>query len=179
MARSGQINKLAAQIKDALEDGIESTGAICTDGSPAYGGTGTGEDFADFTIYSIDIGDAEDDDMIEELPCIAFKCERAPVEYTLDNRFFYQSDITFEIRISFHHDKTIDSTSHQYSELVNWYIERLQYIMDILQLTVVNVSAGPYNTGSMNMGRVDSEFGEEGMVYVGQTFATVQFLQEV
>lgn len=114
--------------------------------------------------------------MIESLPCIAFRCDRAPVEYTLDNNSFYEANITFEIRTPYLHTKTIDSTVHQYSELMNWYLERLQYILDRMYLTSVKVSGGPLCTGAMNMGRVDDV---SDIVYLGQAFCNVQFLAEV
>lgn len=176
IARQGQINKLSAELRDMLENGLETDGTECGDGSPSWWGTGTGEDFDGFTLYSIPTNDAEDDDMIDQLPAIAWQIERAPIETTLDHRTFYDAQISFEIRIPFHMTKTIDSTVHQYGELLNWQLERLQYGLDRMFLTSVNVSAGPVCTGAMNLGRVDDE---SDIVYVGQAFCNVQFLVEV
>jgi hypothetical protein len=174
MARSGQINKLAAELKTFIEDGIETTGAVCTDGAPAYGGTRTGEDFAEITVYAKDINDGEEDKMIETLPAMLISCERTPIEPMHDDNNIYQADFVFEFLIPFHHDKIIDTTTHNQNELLNWYVERLEYVLDHIQITSVMV-AGKYPSTSMVMGAVSDE---HDIIYVAQTFFTIQFAEE-
>ena len=99
MALAGQINKLAYEIKTALEDGIETTGLVCIDGTPANGGTGSGEDFSGFTIYAINLDDDFDDDWIFELPLIRFNITSSVVDYFLDNNAIYKADVDFEVSI--------------------------------------------------------------------------------
>ena len=174
MARSGQINVLAAELKTFIEDGIETTGLVCTDGTPAYGGTGTGEDFAELTVYSKDNNDGEEDAMIEQLPAILMSCERTPIEPMHDDNNIYQADFVFELLVPFHFTKIIDTTTHEYNELLNWYVERLEYVLDHIQVTSVMV-AGKYPSTSMVMGGVGEE---HDLIYTAQTYFTIQFAEE-
>jgi hypothetical protein len=175
MALQGQLNQLADQIKTVLEDGIESTGVICTDGTPAYAGTGTGEDFAGFSIYALDIDDEQEASEILDLPMIRFWTESSPVEYFLSNAAFYLADITFEIYITEHHSKTINGTAHTRKTLINWYLERLEYVLLIMELTVVN-EAAQRNPFSMSHGRVAVE---DEFLYMGTTKLEVEYEREV
>ena len=166
--------QLAYEMKTVLEDGIETTGAVCVDGAPAYGGVDATEDFDSLTIYALDCGDGEADDFIEQMPNIAFKGDRTPIEYLLDDNVIYQSNFTFEIRMPFHHTKTINGTVHEYSELASWYLERLQYVLDLWTPTSV-MCAGKLNSGSMSPGQVDEE---SDIVYTAQTFFTIMYKGE-
>lgn len=173
MAISGQTNKLADEIQDILENGMESTGLECVDGSPDYGGTGTGEDFAGFTIYSINLDDDENLNT-EDLPCIIFRVERTPVEYFHDGTAFYQADLLFEIRITPNYTKTINGTVHSKKHLVAWFIERLEYVLDHMVLTSVK-EAGKRNMNTMMPSKYDED---TDFWYYGETYMSVQYLEE-
>jgi hypothetical protein len=175
MAIQGQLNQIVNEIKDALEDGIESTGVICTDGTPAYGGTGTGEDLAGFMVLAHDIDDEQEESEFYDLPLVRFWTEVTPVDYFLDASAAYAAELNFEIFISEHHTKTIDSTEHSRKMLVNWYLERLEYILITLEFTAIK-EMGVRNTRVMNMGRVTLE---DEFVYAGSTTLEVQYLREV
>lgn len=175
MALSGQLNKLAYEIKDALEDGVETTGLVCTDGTPAYGGIDTGEDFAGFTIYSINLDDDIDDDWIFHLPLIRFDIRTTVVEYYLDASAVYKADIIFNIFMDEEHEKTIDSTLHTRKTLMNWYLERLEYLLYLLDVTVVQETASR-NLNSQNHGRMTEN---DEFFYVGETYLTIEYLREV
>jgi len=153
---------------------LETTGLVCTDGSPAFGGVGSGEDFAGMKIYATGLGDLEDDKHIKKIPCIEFVGDSMPIEYFLDTETIYQADFVFEISIPIHYKKIIDSTTHQYSALMNWYIERLQYVLDLWTPQEV-MHSGKMNTGNMNMGKVST--GSEA-VYYGQSFLSVSFASD-
>lgn len=174
MALSGQLNVLANEIKSLLTDGVETTGFICTDGSPAYLGTGTGEDLDGYTIYAADLGDVEADDFIETLPCVRFKGDSMPVEYMQDAETIYQADFVFEISFPFHHSKTIDSTLHEYSALMNWTLERIQFALDLWTPQAV-MHSGKMNTGAMNLGKIDTE---HDLIYYGQSFLSISFASD-
>ena len=153
---------------------METTGFVCTDNVPAFGGTATGEDFDGIKIYAVGLGDLEDDNHIKKIPCIEFVGDSMPIEYFNDDETIYQADFVFEISIPIHHKKIIDSTIHRYSALMNWYIERLQYILDLWTPQEV-MHSGKMNTGNMNMGRVST--GSEA-VYYGQSFLSVSFASD-
>jgi hypothetical protein len=162
---------LSNEIKSLLTDGIETTGLVCVDGTPAHSGTGTGEDFAGFTIYAEDIGDVETDKMIETLPCIKFKGNSMPIEYHNDDTTIYQADYSFDIMFPFHHAQMIDNTIHEYNALANWYLEKLQYVLDLWIPAAVSHSA-KMNTGGMNMGSISDE---HDIIYYAQSFLSVSF----
>jgi len=174
MSLSGQINILSQEIKDLLTDGLETTGLVCTDGAPAYLGTGTNEDLDGYAIYATGLGDLEDDKLIKKIPCIEFRGDSMPVEYFLDDEVVYQADFVFEISIPVHHKQIIDSTVHRYSSLVNWTLERIQFALDLWTPQTV-MHSGKMNTGGMNMGKISS--GSD-MIYYGQTFLSVSFASD-
>jgi len=166
----GQLNALCTEIKDILEDGIETTGAICTDGTPAFGGTGTGEDFAGFTIYATNLDDVTETD-ITNLPCIAFRFDKTPIEYFHDDNKLYASNGMFELRIPLNLTKTINASSYNKKKLMNWYVERLQYVLDTMQLTSV-MEAGKMNPTSFDVGTDDegTNFWIYGLLYFSITY---------
>lgn len=173
VAISGQTNKLADEIQDILENGMESTGLECTDGSPAFAGTDDGEDFGGFTIYSINLDDDETMNT-EDLPCVIFRVERTPVEYFHDDAALYQADLMFELRINANQTKAINGTVHSRKHLVSWFIERLEYVLDHMTLTSVQ-EAGKRNLNTM----MPSTFDEDSNFwYYGETFMSVQYLEE-
>ncbi len=174
MGLSGQINILSQEIKSVLEDGIETTGLVSTDGSPAFGGVGPGEDFDGMKIYASSLGDLEEDKNIKKIPCIEFRGDSMPVEYFHDAEVAYQADFVFEISVPIHHTKMIDSTIHRYDAVMNWYLERLQHILDLWTPQAVNYS-GKMNTGGMNMGRVSTESDQ---IYYAQSFLSVSFASD-
>lgn len=174
MVLSGQINILSQEIKELLTDGLETTGLICTDGAPAYSGTGVLEDFDGLEIYATGINDLEADNHIKKIPCVEFRGDRMPVSYFLDAEVEYQADFVFEISLPLHHKKIIDGTTHQYNALMNWYLERLEYVLDIWTPQTV-MHTGKQNTGGMNMGRTSNE---SDAIYYGQSFLSVSFASE-
>jgi len=174
MALSGQINVLSEEIRNLLEDGLETTGFVCVDGAPSWGGTGTGEDFSEIKIYATNLDDLEEDKNIKKIPCIEFRGDSMPVEYFNDAEVIYQADFVFEISIPIHHKKIIDSTTHRRNPLMNWYLERLEYVLDKWTPQTV-MHSGKMNTGSMNMGKVSS--GSD-MIYYGQLFLSVSFASD-
>jgi hypothetical protein len=173
MALSGQTNKLADEIQDILENGIESTGLQSTDGSPDYGGNSALQDFPNFTIYAINLDDDETMNT-EDLPCIIFRVERTPIEYFHDDAALYQGDLMFEIRVDANETKDINGTVHSRKHLVSWFIERLEYILDHMVLTSVK-EAGKRNTNSMMPATYDED---TDFWYYGETFMSVQYLEE-
>lgn len=175
MALQGQLNQLADQIKTALVDGIESDGSICTDTSPAYGGTGTGEDFAGFSVYALDIDDEQVESEILDLPMIRFWTENTPIEYFLDENAAYMADMTLEVYIDEHHTKIIDSTAHNRKMLINWYLERLEYVLIILEITAVT-EMSQRNPFSISHGKVSIE---DEFLYMGTTKLTIEYSREV
>ncbi len=174
MSLSGQVNILSQELKLVLEDGIETTGFVSTDGSPAFSGTGTGEDFCDIKIYATNLDDLEDDKLIKKIPCIEMRGDRMPIEYLHDDKVIYQADFVFEISIPIHHKKIIDGTTHRRNPLLNWYLERLEYILDQWTPQTVMYSA-KMNTGSMNMGEISK--GSD-MIYYGQSFLSISFASD-
>lgn len=174
MALSGQINILSNEIKSLLESGVETTGIVCTDGIPAAGGISNTEDFSGFTIYASGIGDVEADKFVRKMPCIEFKGDSMPIEYFHDAETVYQADFVFEIYMPVNHKKIISSTTHQYDALMNWYLEKLQYALDMWTPQTV-MHTGKINTGGMNMGKVSSE---SDMIYYGQSFLSVSFASD-
>lgn len=173
LAKTGQLTALATELKSAIVDGIEDNGNVCTDGVPAYGGTADGEDFAGFEVYAINLGDGEADDFIETLPDIAFNGDYSVVEYCLDNNAIFQSNFLFEIRIPFHHHRTINGVVKHYSDLANWYLERLQYVLDHVILTSIML-AGRANFSSTTAGKVDDE---SEIIYMAQTMMQILYAE--
>ena len=171
----GQLNKLADEIKTAIQDRIESTGLVCTDDSPAYGGTDSGEDFSGFTVYALDIDDEQDDSEILDLPMIRFWTEQTPMEYFLDDNAAYMSDMTFEIYLDEHHKKIIDGTPHSRKMLLNWYLERLEYVLILLEITAVT-EMSQRNPFSMSHGKVSVE---DEFLYMGTTKLAIEYSREV
>ena len=153
---------------------METTGFVCTDGNPAYLGTGTGEDLDGFTIYATGLGDVEDDKNIRKMPCIEFVGDSMPIQYFNDAETIYQADFVFEIFIPIHHKKMIDSTEHRHNALINWLVERIQFALDLWTPQEV-MHSGKMNTGNMNMGKVST--GSEA-VYYGQSFLSVSFASD-
>lgn len=174
MPLTGQTNKLADELQDILENGIESDGTECSDGTPAYGGVGVGEDFAGFNIYSINLDDDEDENDTADLPCIIFKVDRTPIEYFHDGSAFYQADVSFEIRVTAEETKTINSTEHTRKTLVSWMIERLQFILDHMVLASV-MDAGKMNTGAMGPSTFDDS---TDFWFYGDTFMSITYKEE-
>lgn len=175
MALQGQTNKLADELKSALQNGIETTGIACTDGSPAWGGTGSGEDFSGFSIYALDIDDEQEESEILDLPMIRFWSEQTPVEYFLDEGAAYNLDMNFEIYLDEHHKKIIDGTPHSRKTLLNWYLERLEYVLIRLEVTSVK-EMSQRNPFSMSHGKVSVE---DEFLYMGTTKLTIEYLREV
>ena len=97
-----------------------------------------------------------------------------PIEYHHDDSTIYQADFVFEISIPYHWKQTIDGTVHQQTSLMNWVIEKLQYVFDLWTPTSV-MHSGKMNTGGMNMGKVDTE---TDMIYYGQSFLSISFASD-
>ena len=97
-----------------------------------------------------------------------------PIEYLHDDKVIYQADFVFEISIPIHHKKIIDGTTHRRNPLLNWYLERLEYILDQWTPQTVMYSA-KMNTGSMNMGEISK--GSD-MIYYGQSFLSISFASD-
>lgn len=176
MTTVGQLNKLAEEIKDFIVNGMEADNSECGDGTPAYGGTGTGEDFAGFSIYCVNLDEIEEADDELDLPLIVFHVLRSPFEELFDGRL-YQADIDITIWIpeKTDHTKTIGGNVYSRSELLGWYIERLEYILQNMAITSVK-TAGRGNPESLVTGKVQGP--KNDFMYEARTSLSITFLEE-
>lgn len=170
----GQVNALATELKQAIENGLTASGVICTDNSPVYGGTDLDEDFEKFFVYSINIDD-ELEDEIFTLPMIRFHIQTATVEYFLDESAGYLADIAFEIFFDQEHYRVISDEHIDRKALLNWYLEQLEYLLIKVQLESV-MDMGTRNPSSINHGRMKAE---DAFIYYGTTNLQIEYLREV
>ena len=132
------LNSLTEEIKDIITNGVDSSwDEESPGGSPVVGGISTGEDFDGFTIYAETLNDTYALKGVMSTPYILVTSQATKSSYFLTGEDSFNFTFSFELVTNVSTTKSISGNSYAKYELMNWYLEQLQYLMENFNTTSI------------------------------------------